>query len=153
MYSEDEDMDGEFQPDPTDAVNKSDNSAATVQDLPYNSKDKYNRAYDHFQKWRKSNGVTTVSQNVLMDYFTDLAEKSKPSTLMVFHSMLKATLRSNDNIDISSYSKLYDFLKRKHVGYKPDKSKLFTDEDIERFITEAPDEDWLDVKVNTHPHT
>lgn len=61
--------------------------------------------------------------------------------------MIKATFRTNDNIDITSWSQLLDFLKRKNVGYKPVKATCFTESQLETFMNEAPETEWLDVKV------
>lgn len=134
----------EYQPD-TPEDEESSLSLPTA--LTARSKAKYNVAYDNFQKWNTVLGATPVSETVLMKYFTELAEKSKPTTLFAIYSMLKATMRINDNIDISSYSALLKFLKQQNVGYTPVKSHLFTKEEIEKFINEAFDEDWLHYKV------
>lgn len=64
--------------------------------------------------------------------------------------MLKSTLNIKDNINIETYSKLIAFLKRKKDGYLPKKSKCLEIEDIEKFITSAPDEDYLLMKVNNY---
>lgn len=62
--------------------------------------------------------------------------------------MLKSTLNIyNGIIDISTYVKLTGFLKRQSEGYRPKKAKVFTEDEMHLFITEAPDEEWLDVKV------
>lgn len=138
MSSEDdEDMD--YCPD--ESIRSSNNV------VPALSKPKYEKVYEEFQKWNKLKGGTPVTQNILMKYFTDLAERTKPSTLWAYYSMIKATLRSNDNIDITSWSKLLDFLKRKNVGYKPTRATTFTEQQLETFMNEAPDEQWLDAKV------
>lgn len=108
---------------------------------------KYKQTYLQFQKWNEASGNRPTSENVLLEYFTDLSTRSKPTTLFAIYSMLKYTFRSNDDVDIGSYSRVLEYLKEKNVGYKPLKAKLFTDEDIDRFVNEAPDDRWLDVKV------
>lgn len=108
---------------------------------------KYMHSNQQFHKWNKSNGNRPISEDVLLDYFANVALKSKPTTLFAMYSMLKATFRSIDKIDISSYSRLSEYLKEKNSGYKPVKSKVFSDEEIYKFIVEAPDYRWLDVKV------
>lgn len=145
MSSEDEDM--EYSPDP-DTSEQGNKDVSTIV-LPTISKAKYDRVYEEFQKWNKLKGATPVSENVLMKYFSELAEKKRPTTLLAYYSMIKATLRLNDNMDIASWSKLVDFLKGKMSGYQPNKSKLFTDEEIEKFINKAPDDKWLYAKVST----
>ncbi|KAG4068834.1 hypothetical protein HA402_004982 [Bradysia odoriphaga] len=139
MFSEDEDMEYDI---PLIKAGSSNAEAVAPKANP-----KYSKVYEDFQKWNETNGATPVTESVLMKYFTELAEKSKPSTLFVYHSMLKSALRINDNIDISTYSTLINFLKGKNAGYKPVKATVFTEEEIDKFINEAPDEQWLDVKV------
>ncbi len=117
--------------------------------LPPMTQLKYNQSYQQFQKWNKSNGWSPISEDVLMKYFADLAVKSKPSTLFANYSMLKTTFRVNDDIDIGKFSKLLEYLKEKNHGYKPVRSKAFTEDEIEKFVNDAPDDRWLDVKVRT----
>ena len=145
--SEDEDM--EYRPDESE---DEDSSLSLPQALPSASQGRYRLVYDNFQKWNMVLGATPVSETILMKYFMELAEKNKPTTLFGTYSMLKATLRINDNIDISSYSALLKFLKQQNVGYTPVKSQLFTIEEIEKFINEAFDEDWLHYKVGASFH-
>lgn len=117
------------------------------QALPSASKSKYEKAYDDFQKWNVVKGAIPITENVLLKYFRELAVRSRPTTLSVIYSMLKGTLRINDGIEISSYLELLNFIKTKNASYKPKKAKLFTKEEIEKFLTEAPDEYWLALKV------
>ncbi|XP_037024962.1 uncharacterized protein LOC119066538 [Bradysia coprophila] len=140
--SSDEDEDMYYNPDTPEESTK-------TSIVPALSKNKYQKAYDDFQKWNKLKGGTPVTQKILLKYFTDLAEKHKPTTLWAYYSMLKATLRTNDNLDITSWSQLLDFLKRKNAGYKPVKATCFTETQLETFMNEAPDTEWLDVKVAT----
>lgn len=123
-------------------------NSVAINSLPPASKSKYNRIYDEFQKWNKLKGSTPVTEKVLLAYFSELAQRNKPSSLWAYYSMLKATLRINDDTNISPYSKLTTFLKIKSTGYKPASAKMFTKEEIDKFINEAPDEAWLDVKVS-----
>lgn len=45
------------------------------------------------------------------------------------------------------HTKLKAFLKTKSLGYKAKKFKVFTQEEVSKFITEAPDETYLAAKV------
>ena len=143
MSSENEDMECEYQPD----TSEDETTSSLPQALPSLSQAKYNVAYDNFQKWNMTKGTTPISESVLMKYFTEMAESSKPTTLWGIYSMLKATFRINDNIDITSWLKLRDFIKKQNSGYKPATAKLLTRTEIDKFINEAPDEKWLDLKV------
>lgn len=49
---------------------------------------------------------------VLLSYFVDQAAKYAPSTLWATYSMLKSTISSKHNIDISRYLRLQAFLKK-----------------------------------------
>ncbi|XP_037024953.1 uncharacterized protein LOC119066533 isoform X3 [Bradysia coprophila] len=137
MSSEDEDMECDA---PTSFVK-------TNPGPMNNTLAKYNQTYLQFRKWNDSNGMRAISENVLLEYFEDVSTRSKPTTLFAVYSMLKSTFRSKENVDIGSYSRLLEFLKVKNVGYKPVKAKAFTDDEIERFVNEAPDDRWLDVKA------
>lgn len=61
--------------------------------------------------------------------------------------MLKLTLLVYENIDISKFGNLIYFLKQKSTGYKTKKFKVFNATEIERFLLQAPDEDYLLMKV------
>ncbi|XP_037048476.1 uncharacterized protein LOC119082925 [Bradysia coprophila] len=74
-------------------------------------------------------------------------KKYKPTSLWAFHSMLKSTLRAYDNVDIGKFCQVTAFLKTKSSGYKVVKAKVFAESYILKFIDEAEDLTWLDVKV------
>lgn len=61
--------------------------------------------------------------------------------------MLKATLRSIENVEIADYKQVTAFLKAKSLGFKSKKAEVFTEEEMRKFIYEAEDLAWLDVKV------
>lgn len=123
--------------------------ANTLHLLPSKSKSRYEQSYNKFMNWRKANKVRSFSENILLAYFGLLANKYSPNTLWSHFAMLKCTLNIHDNIKIQQYSKLIAFIKRKNVGYEPKKSKTLTNEEIQRFITAAPDETFLLAKVSS----
>ena len=108
---------------------------------------RYENFYKDFQKWKRSKRIASVSENVLLGYFEMLAKKCKPPTLWQYHSILKTKLKLNEDIDITPWAQLTDFIKTENIGYQPERVKHFTAEQIEKFINEAPDEEWLDIKV------
>lgn len=118
--------------------------------LPEKSKEKYYKAYDTFKKWCGEKSVKTVDEKVMLAYFSsEDNRKFKASTAWSIYSMLRATLSLHDNIDVSNYDHLRAFLKRKATGYQAKKSKVFTKEEAFRFVKEAPDVDYLAMKVNS----
>lgn len=131
---------------PPDVVALAQHTAENL--LPTKSKEKYTLTYNNFNLWRKERNVTSYSENVLLAYFSEISKSLKPSTLWARYSMLKSTLNLNNNIDISKYIKLTSYLKRQSDGFHSKKSKVLSSEEIEKFINEAPNDKYLDTKVN-----
>lgn len=119
----------------------------TLNLLPEKSRKKYEKQYDLFMSWCNTRKVSKYSENVLIAYFAEKSKNMKSSTLWSIYSMLKAGLSAKNNIDIASYKKLIAFLKKQAVGYKPKKSKTLSQEEILKFMSEAPDEKYLLKKV------
>lgn len=116
--------------------------------IPKSSRDRYEKMYKSFKGWQATNKSAGISQTVLLTFFHEMALKHKPSTLWAYYSMLKTTIKANDRLDIGRYDQLSAFLKSKATGYLPIKASVFSLADIHRFIDNAPDELWLDVKVS-----
>jgi hypothetical protein len=57
------------------------------------------------------------------------------------------TFLAYHNVNISNYGKVTPFLKQNQVGYKPKKAKIFTKEQIDKYLLMAPDDDFLMKKV------
>ncbi|XP_011695514.1 PREDICTED: fatty acid synthase-like [Wasmannia auropunctata] len=115
--------------------------------IPQKSKKYYNQAYQAYQTWLKSKNKINTDENVLLAYMAILATKNKPSTLWSTYSKLKTMLKLNDGIDITSFTALTQFLKSKNKGYKPKKSSVFTNEQVKKFLMEAPNNEFLAAKV------
>lgn len=117
--------------------------------LPVKSRLIYIKAYDDFCKWKNENQASgTFSETVFLTYFEELSKKKKSSTLWSIYSMLRSTIKTRHNIDIKTYSKLQAYLRRLSEGYKPKKSLVFTAENVERFLNEAPNSQFLAIKVS-----
>ena len=137
---------------PTELVEAA--SKADLELLPAKSRTRYMDTYNLFQAWKTAKNATSNSETVVFAYLSEMAntknkknECLKPSTLWARYSMLKATMNIYDKVDIGTYGKLTAFLKRKSTGYVPLKAKIFTENEIQRFLDIAPDVLWLDVKV------
>lgn len=116
--------------------------------IPEKSSLRYNNAYNEFMEWNKAKKGDGVSETVLLAYFFNMSTLKKPTSLWAYYSMLKSTIKVKHNIDIGNYYKLVAFLKSKQSGYKPTQAKVFTEENIKQFICNAPDSQWLIVKVS-----
>lgn len=120
---------------------------STLRLIPEMSNEKYTVSYNMFMDWRSKNKTDSFSENVLLTYFDEMSKKFKPTTLWSQYSMIKTMLNVKNNVDIGNYGKLKLFLKRRSDGYKPKKSKVFTSEEITKFLKEAPDNEYLLSKV------
>lgn len=115
--------------------------------LPTKSKNVYMKAYYNFKDWCLNKKVTKCTENVLLVYFQEQAENKKASSLWAIFSMLKSTLALKENIELKKYHKLISFLKRQNESYTPKKSSVFLKEEINKFLTSAPDVAFLSTKV------
>ena len=116
--------------------------------IPEKSKERYEKAHKAFLNWRLEKKVKSLSENVFLAYFGELASKFKPSSLWSIYSMLRTVLSIRNDTNIANYQKLKSFLKRQSDGFKSKKSKILTAEDINKFIKEAPDYKYLFSKVS-----
>ncbi|XP_051174802.1 uncharacterized protein LOC127290344 [Leptopilina boulardi] len=115
--------------------------------LPEKSKKNYEFVYANFVEWKDSNNVKKTSETVLMSYFKMLSQKYKPPTLWSHYSMLKSMIHVKEKISLEKYLELSAFLKKMSRGYIPKKSKVFSAEEVQKFLETAPDDHHLDTKV------
>lgn len=109
----------------------------------------YEAAYQRFIKWCSEKNADTYSEDVLLEYFTEMAITMKSSSVWSQYSMVKSLLHSKHDVDISKYLKLRAYLKKNNEGYIPKKARVLTKEQLDRFLSEAPDEKYLGIKVST----
>lgn len=124
---------------------------AVFETLPKLSREKYTRVYNNFKEWQKKYGTESVSNELILAYFHTLATKKKykPTSLWAYYSMLKATLRSYENVHIEKYKQVSAFLSARSSGYKAKKARVCSEDNIKTFIYQADEVSWLDVKVCT----
>lgn len=121
---------------------------ATYDILPVKSKARYEKSYDAFKNCCREKKVKNVSEEVLLAYFAEKSQKLASSTLWSLYSMLKSMLAIKDNVNINNFFKLITFIKKKSIGHKPKKSKILSREQIETFLNNAPDSEYLMLKVS-----
>lgn len=108
--------------------------------LPAKSKGRYQKVYDNYKKWKAIKKATSNSERVVLAYLNELAKSNKkPTTLWATYSMLKATLKIYDKVDIEKYVSVTGMLKNV--------SLTFTEAEMQNFLDNAPDAIWLDVKA------
>ncbi len=121
-------------------------STATEKLLPAKSKARYEQVYYSFQQWKEEKKTTSNSERVLLAYFTELiSNNNMPSTLWSKYSILKATMKVKNQVDISTYASLAAMLKQASKGHVPKQARIFTEEEVKRFVETTPDVAWLDV--------
>lgn len=122
-------------------------SKEEVQFLPNKSYNRYVCVYDKFLKWQKSQKTDSFNEEVILAYFTEIGNTLKPSTLWCIYSMLKSTIFCNHNVNIGQYDRLTTFLRNKNKGFHSTKGNMFTAKEIRKFLNEAPDDEYLGIKV------
>lgn len=123
-------------------------AAAVANLLPEKSKIRYTGVYQIFEDWCNAKKVSEINEDVLLAYFAEKTKHNyKSSSLWSTYSMLKSTILINKNVDISKFSKLIAYLKRQADGYQAKKSRVLSRIEIERFLREAPDQEFLMLKV------
>ncbi|KAJ3649653.1 hypothetical protein Zmor_021381 [Zophobas morio] len=122
-------------------------AAATEELLPSKSKERYEKQFQIFEDWRRLKNVTSLTEDVFLAYFAEKSNSYKASSLWSTYSMLKAVLLLKENLDISKFCKVTAYLKRKSAGYQPKKSKCLSRDQIDKFLLEAPDKEFLLMKV------
>lgn len=117
--------------------------------IPAKSREPYYKEYRKFLAWLKKKNVQSqsINESVMLAYMMEMSKVYKSSTLWCIHSKLQAILRIEHNIDLASFFKLHAFMKGTNKYYVPKKSLVFTEEDLCRFFTQAPDNDFLFLKV------
>ncbi|KAJ3651466.1 hypothetical protein Zmor_017506 [Zophobas morio] len=71
------------------------------------------------------------------------SQKLSPCSLWPEYSMLKATLKVKENIDIEKFGAVVSYIKKLNVGYRGKKSNVLTQEEIKTFLQEADDGEYL----------
>lgn len=115
--------------------------------IPEETREQYLFEYNKFLNWKTEKKVNEITEDVLLAYFKMLSKMYKPSTLITICSKLKACLSLYDHLAIENFTDLHKFIKRTNRGYETKKAKVLNMEDIQSFVTSAPDEKYLVLKV------
>lgn len=68
--------------------------------------------------------------------------------LLATHPLLKTEILIKHNVNIGDYNIVTHFLKNASKDYEPKKAKVFKNEDVQNFISNAPDQIYLVMKVS-----
>ncbi|KAJ8672430.1 hypothetical protein QAD02_003689 [Eretmocerus hayati] len=118
--------------------------------LPEKSAERYSLVYNTYKKWKEDNikSLSESEENNLLVYFQTLTvKKVAPPTLWSVWSMLRKTLGTRDDIDLSRFLSLKSYIKKVNKGYKPRKAFVLRWNHIMKFMNEAPDSTELARKI------
>lgn len=133
---------------PRNIVEAADAGLAEV--IPEKSKDNYEKVYHAYEEWKIRKGITVTCEKVLLAYFKEQSEKYKPTTLWSQFSKLKCMINLKEKINVDKFAEMSAFLRQKSRGYNPKKSKVFSSQQIQNFLENAPNEHDLDKKVKLY---
>lgn len=95
--------------------------SATFELLPPKSKVKYEKEYKNFKSWQNSRQIRGTNEDIMLSYFHGIGNVQKASSLWTRYSMLKSTLKVNENIDIGRYvNKVFKKFRKKITHYITD---------------------------------
>ena len=117
--------------------------------LPKKSGYRYTLVYETYKKWHfeHKNSLSNSAENNLLVYFKELMGRLKPSTVWSIWSMLKKTMSTKENVDISQFLNLKRTVTNNSKGYLPNKSEVLTWNDVEKFIKTAADYELSKLKI------
>lgn len=115
--------------------------------IPAKSKHLYYKEYEKLLLWMEQKQTEHIDESVMLAYILEMSRIYKASSLWCIHSKLQAMLRVKNRIDLASYHKLHAFMKGVGKGQEAKKSLVFTEEDLCKFFSQAPDNIFLFLKV------
>ncbi|HEY0749590.1 MAG TPA: tyrosine-type recombinase/integrase [Chitinophagaceae bacterium] len=118
-----------------------------LESVPMKSREIYLKHYLDFRKYLKDHNTETISENTLLAYMRHLLETKIVSTCWTIYSCLKKMIRVNDGINISQWPMVTDVLKTKAATHLKKKAKIFKREEVDRFLKDAPNDQYLEDKL------
>lgn len=117
--------------------------------LPEKSRQLYEAQWDAYVKWCQANRILRENYSTdesIFNYTSSLLEKLAPTTVRSRLAMLKATIFAHDDVKPVTI-KAEKLLDLKDKKYQKKKSEVFTRDEINKFLEQAPDEEFLLAKV------
>lgn len=145
-------MDSEDSDDEAEVLRNFDAEAKEIVqsgNIPNKSSDRYKLVYNAYKRWQEENSslLSKSDENNLIVYFNSLKKRLKPPTLWSIWSMLRKTLSTFNNINISNFLNLKCMIQNNGKGYMPKKSFTLKWDQIKTFMNGAPDDIYLVAKV------
>ena len=114
-----------------------------LNNVPNKSRKIYMKHYEQFLEWcKKQCGKPYVSDSMMIAYLNKLHRDGiKPSTLMTKLSGIRS-IHNSKGKDLK-FEKSFNFCKRMLKEYEPKKSRTLDKDQIENFLIEASDKEYL----------
>lgn len=107
-------------------------------------------SYKAFIDWHNHQNISSFSEDVFLVYFKELLEKNTPPLeLYQEYYRLKREVFKNHKVVLKNYTKLRGFLKCELDKYENKNEGTFNADEMNRFLNEAPDCDYLATKVRS----
>lgn len=116
--------------------------------LQEKTKVKYQKVYEDFKEHVTLRGLT-IDETTVTEYLLAHCAGKSASLAWSMFSMLRLTINLRDGINIAEYKDLLTLLKNNAKSAYKEKKKpcKLEEEEVERFLTTAPDYDYLACKV------
>lgn len=112
--------------------------------------------------WRKSWNINSFTEEVFIEFFQEAAQTLAPQSLQILFTTLRKGMQFFYNVNIVKFASLMAFLSQNgYIGTKKtyDEQRSvaaratigFSNDEISKFLTEAPDAEYLAIKVR-HLH-
>ncbi|KAK7864334.1 hypothetical protein R5R35_009177 [Gryllus longicercus] len=115
--------------------------------IPTKSCKHFEKEYLKFRKWMNEKHANILCEAVVLSFLSEQSTACKASTLWCTYSKLKVMLKIKDNIDTGTFHKVSLLMKQANMGYQPIKAMVFSQQDVNTFLTKADDETFLLMKV------
>ncbi|XP_022900449.1 uncharacterized protein [Onthophagus taurus] len=115
--------------------------------IPKGSKSNYERVYRQFKAWFNQKNAKFISEDVLLGYLMEKSKTVKSTSLWTIYSILKRMLMIKEELDVTKYFRVGQFLRKMLKNKKSNRSNIFTQEQINMFLEDAQDEKYLLFKV------
>ncbi|KAF7992179.1 hypothetical protein HCN44_001504 [Aphidius gifuensis] len=117
----------------------------------------YKLACEKFYQWTKNNNIRTLSENIIMNYINYLKNELTINSLIDHMTVLRTFIQMNYKIDINTYEKINNLWNNIYdnphntmessTESSNNGQAIFTLDDIQKFLTDAPDYHYLHYKV------
>lgn len=127
------------------------NCAFSTKKLRESSNKMYEIKYNKFKEWMLFEKIRDITQDVVLRYISIIRKKFAPATASQYVTSLRYTIKKYHSIDIFTYPLVQSLAKELHILWKNKMTnKLFSLNEIQAFLLNAPDSQFLLIKVNNY---